>query len=157
MTLRERLENKICPEAITGCWLWTGSISPKGYGQINSGGHRGKPRRTHRAAWELYRGPIPDGLQVLHKCDTPTCVNPDHLFLGTGADNMKDKANKGRGTPPPHYYGHRHHMAVLTAEQEADVQRRLRSGDTIARIVSDLGLRSRAPVVRLKRGLQCER
>lgn len=63
-------------------------------------------KRAHRASWEFYRGPIPEGMHVLHKCDVPLCVNPDHLFLGTQADNMRDKSLKGRqlyGENHPHY------------------------------------------------------
>lgn len=77
-----------------GCWLWTGCIWPGGYGRFSVG--RRKRYRAHRIAWVLTHGSIPDELDALHKCDTPLCVRPDHLFLGTHDDNMKDCASKGR-------------------------------------------------------------
>jgi hypothetical protein len=76
------------------CWIWTGRKSGKNdYGGFNSGN---KHYRTHRYSYELYFGPIPVGLEVLHKCDTPLCVNPEHLFLGTQKDNINDAKKKGR-------------------------------------------------------------
>lgn len=76
-----------------GCLEWTGSTNARGYGQIKIDG---KPIKTHRLAWELANDEIPDGLHVLHHCDVPLCCNPEHLFLGTQADNMADMAAKGR-------------------------------------------------------------
>ena len=78
------------------CWNWIGSKVPGGYGQIKAGGRYGKMLSAHRSAWEIAFGPIPEGLQVLHDCDNPGCVNPNHLTLGTTADNMKDMHQKGR-------------------------------------------------------------
>jgi hypothetical protein len=79
-----------------GCWVWQAARSVSGYGLLApSGGVRGD-RRAHRVSWELHNGPIPAGLWVLHSCDNPPCVNPDHLFLGTRSDNMRDCASKGR-------------------------------------------------------------
>lgn len=79
-----------------GCWIWTGARFPFGYGAIKIGG---RPRGAHRTAWELVNGPIPEGLNVLHHCDNPPCVNPAHLFLGTLRDNALDMFAKGRCYP----------------------------------------------------------
>lgn len=86
------------PEPNSGCWLWMRSYDEDGYGQVH---HNGKRYRTHRLAWELYRGEIPNGLLVLHKCDVTACVNPDHLFLGTVQDNATDRVRKGRRRKTP--------------------------------------------------------
>lgn len=80
----------------SGCWLWTGTLSPKGYGNIGLGGRGGKHSGAHRVSWELHYGPIPEGLFVLHRCDVPACVNPEHLWLGTNRDNIDDMMAKGR-------------------------------------------------------------
>ncbi len=75
------------------CWIWTASLSKSGYGAFSDSG---KYVRAHRYSWELHNGPIPDGLCVLHKSDTRSCVNPEHLWLGTHDDNVKDMRAKGR-------------------------------------------------------------
>jgi len=82
---------------IQGCWGWKGSKNPGGYGKITVR-IEGKPITisAHRLAYTAYRGDIPLGKLVLHRCDNPACTNPDHLFLGTHQDNMKDKIAKGR-------------------------------------------------------------
>lgn len=79
------------------CWLWKGSKSANGYGSFSTThDHAVRIIQSHRFSYELIKGKIPDGLLVLHKCDTPLCVNPRHLFLGTQKDNMIDRAIKGR-------------------------------------------------------------
>ncbi len=75
------------------CWQWMRCLSPKGYGKIFD---RGKHKRAHRISWEIYHGPIPSNLLVCHTCDNPSCVNPNHLFLGTQKDNRVDCSTKGR-------------------------------------------------------------
>lgn len=100
-----------------GCWLWTGSKIPKGYGTIK---WDGKNRRSHRVAWIIAFGVIPSGLFVCHKCDNPSCVNPRHLFLGTNQDNIDDRERKGRNRPPR---GEKHWKHKLTKEQVSEIRR----------------------------------
>ena len=81
------------------CWLWTGAVNEHGYGRLTLG--RTYKRYAHRASWESSFGAIPEGLNVLHRCDTPRCINPAHLFLGTRADNVHDMDSKGRRKTAP--------------------------------------------------------
>lgn len=80
-----------------GCWLWKGRTQ-KGYGYFEV---RGRAMRAHRFSYELHFGDVPPGLGVLHTCDTPGCVRPDHLYAGTQLDNARDRDTRGRGAPPP--------------------------------------------------------
>lgn len=103
-----------CP--LSGCWLWMGYLTGRGYGHLGRRRHGKKlDYKAHRYSFEMHNGPIPDGLCVLHKCDVRNCVNPEHLFLGTQADNMKDRDLKGRGRAPR---GEKHGIAKLS---DADV------------------------------------
>jgi hypothetical protein len=98
--IRGTPEQRLWPrvEKTPTCWLWTGGAkNNKGYGQITVA--RGKAVFAHRLSYEIANGPIPAGMHVCHRCDTPACVNPAHLFLGTASDNMRDAFQKGRLAP----------------------------------------------------------
>jgi len=97
-TLQSRFDKKYIPEPMSGCWLWTGSVNNSGYGQFTM---FGRIVGAHRVSYELHNGVIgrdnkDKTLHVLHKCDNPLCVNPDHLFIGTAKDNVTDMISKGR-------------------------------------------------------------
>lgn len=93
----ERFWAKVNVAGPHDCWEWTAGTDRAGYGRISLGG-RGDRRLVgaHRASWQIVNGPIPDGLFVLHSCDNPPCVNPQHLRVGTNADNMADMVVRGR-------------------------------------------------------------
>lgn len=94
MNIRERIESKSAPIPESGCWLWQGYTSGKeGYGRIIV---NGASLRAHRVSYEAFIGPIPEGMLICHKCDTPLCVNPNHLFIGSNQDNQRDASAKGR-------------------------------------------------------------
>jgi hypothetical protein len=116
--IAERLWSKV--NKTETCWLWTASVSNAGYGQL------GDPIRrsmisAHRVAWEVTHGPIPIGQCVLHKCDVKVCVNPDHLFLGTKAENTRDCISKGRFKP--NKGGEFNRNSKLTNEQVREIKR----------------------------------
>ena len=94
---RESFLDKCLPVPFCGCWLWLGSGTQNGYGHFY---YEGRVQLAHRASFEIFNGEIPDGLLVCHKCDTPACVNPDHLFTGTYSDNARDSINKNRKPLP---------------------------------------------------------
>jgi hypothetical protein len=114
-TLAERLECFSIPEPNSGCTLWIGSVTgTMRYGKVS---WKGKQRVAHRMAWELRHGPIPKGLYVCHRCDVPLCINADHLFLGTRADNARDMREKGRGYILTAIRGEANPRAKLTEAQ----------------------------------------
>ena len=98
----DRFYEKVEQVTESGCWIWTGSLNDKGYGQfhdydVSFATHRGNVS-AHRWSFNFFKGPLMEGAHVCHSCDVPCCVNPDHLWIGTHQDNMRDLWTKGRGT-----------------------------------------------------------
>jgi len=112
---------------INGCWEYTGFIWKDGYGQ-RSFGQRGKKKVTkvHRIAYEIWKGEIPEGMLVCHSCDNRKCFNPDHLWLGTHADNARDMHEKGRQV---NQYGSRHFSAKLSEAIVKECRERYKNGE----------------------------
>jgi hypothetical protein len=119
---------KVSPEPNSGCWLWTGCVSPAGYGQLKLGGAGAPVLYAHRTSYQMHKGEIPKGHFVCHKCDVRSCVNPDHLFVGTHSQNMRDCVDKNR-----HQHGVRHFNAVMTEEKVAYIRSSVKLQSELAR------------------------
>jgi hypothetical protein len=120
-----------CREAV-GHRLW-----PRGYVQVQLGGSGGKRLLAHRVAWRLAFGPIPNGKLVLHRCDNPPCINPDHLFLGLPQDNADDMSAKGRwqGTQTPE-----RSTWFVTAAQREEIASRHAAGESLRSLCEAFGV-----------------
>lgn len=139
------------------CWIWTGSKNPNGYGQLTIDN---RCTTAHRVSWAIHNGGIPDGLHVLHHCDNPACIRPEHLFLGTHTDNMRDAAAKGRSASQVHrarwckgprtqkqiegqVRGERNAAAKLTSSDVIAIRALAASKVTFANIAKQFGISSR--------------
>lgn len=130
-----------------GCWSWTASKDGRGYGKFTLRVN-GKMvwRIAPRVAWELTNGPIPEGFWTLHRCDNPTCVNPDHLFLGTIKDNAADMVSKGRSCR-----GERQGNHKLTDAEVLDILNRVSNHENQSDIARQFGI-SNSVITHIKRG-----
>ena len=126
-----------------GCWHWTGSLDQNGYGQFRNA--KGIRELVHRASWRLFTGTEAGKLCVLHKCDVPRCVNPEHLFLGTQRDNIKDMHSKGRAKQ-----GHLHGSKSPNAKLTEELVKMIRNSDKpVLRLAKENGV-SRAVIYDIK-------
>ncbi len=127
-TLMERFWSKVTKDSASGCWLW-GGATDYGYGVFMEGPHGAqKKHRAHRFLFERMNGPIGGGHVCCHSCDNRACVNPDHIFLGTQAQNMADMVKKGRQRR-----GSEHHNARLREDDIVAIRRDTREQAEIAR------------------------
>lgn len=123
----EKFWQKVQKAKPTQCWLWLGAKKPSGYGNVR----RDKVYTSaHRLAWQITFGPIPNGMQVQHSCDTPSCCNPHHLMLGTVVSNYVDMIKKGRGNSSHENrkFGEQHHQHKLTASDVEAIRKAYQPG-----------------------------
>lgn len=132
MNAEARFWSKIAISGFDRCWYWAAGMHQKGYGQV---WYRGKFNKAHRVMYELENGPIPEGMQVLHSCDNPGCVNPDHLWVGTNLDNRRDSLRKKR-----HNYGERHGNARLTDQKVLEIRRRSEGARNAQALADEFGV-----------------
>lgn len=130
---KERFLAKV--EITDTCWLWRGAIGS--HGRYGSCSVAGRSWLAHRAAWFLFKSEDPIGQTVCHKCDNGLCVNPDHLFIGSQADNIADMESKGRARHPA---GERHGRAKLTADQVREIRAKHAAGQAIRALSREYGI-----------------
>lgn len=131
-----------------GCWLWQGQTDRKGYGRFTPAGRHpsgcGNQLMAHRYSWEITHGPVPVGLWVLHRCDRPACVNPDHLFLGDALSNVQDMDRKGRRVAVG-FPGVSNPRSIVSAADAAEIRRLYATGEwTYPELGAKFGLRRAA-------------
>lgn len=141
-TVSERFHEKYHTEPNSGCWLWVGASNKNGYGAIQTGlWKKSKVEPAHRVSYKIFHGVELASSQVIcHRCDNPSCVNPDHLFLGTHADNAADKVKKGR-----HIIGDKCWNAKITEKDVLEI-RRLRDAGVSCGILANKYLVNRETI-----------
>lgn len=117
----DRFEAKVERIPFMGCWIWTGALNEHGYGVIGRGARGTGNDKAHRVAYRLYRGDIPEGKIILHKCGNPICVNPYHLEAGTHKENSQDMVRMGRHYQPDNR-GSKAAWAKLNEEQVKEIK-----------------------------------
>jgi len=150
----ERVLSKVIRIPFSGCWVFTGAVNQAGYGIVGTG-RRGDPNdRAHRITYRHFVGEIPPGMFVCHRCDTPSCCNPHHLFVGTNHDNVRDMIAKGRNSKPPrnpHVVGSAHPKARFTEDQVRTIRAEYAQGKTMYRLAKEYAV-AQSTMQRVVRG-----
>ena len=140
----KRFWRKVVKGSADECWAWTGAKSRPGYGVLTMMDPKPVNRLAHRLSWAIAHGDPPPDMAVCHTCDNPPCVNPAHLFLGTRGDNLADMRRKGRGSPPPHYTGSKHHSTPFTEADVLEIRAACAAGANQSAIARKWGVSSNA-------------
>ena len=136
LPVAERVEsNYVVTES--GCWEWTGRRNAGGRGVL---GVRGRPVYAYRVAYEMWVGPIPEGMQINHHCDNPGCINPNHLYPGTQLENVRDMHARGRASAPPVRYGTDNNKAVLNPDRVRAMREMAAGGSTTLEVARHFGM-----------------
>jgi len=145
--VQERLLSLCIPEPMSGCWLWFGPCRDNGYGYMWNGSRK---ESSHRISYRLFRGELASGSNVLHRCDNPACINPDHLFAGSQRQNLIDCVNKGRHRPYA-AKGGQNPKAKLTDEQILEIRAIPRTMGALAKAAPRYGV-TRATLCAIRNG-----
>lgn len=145
--IKDRFDQYHQRDPVTGCWQWQMSTNHNGYGRFKVGAG---VERAHRVSYHIHKGPIPEGMIVCHACDNPGCVNPDHLWLGSNADNSADMLRKGRHRTAPQA-GEMNNRATLTEAQAREVISLIAAGLSNKAIATRYGV-THSSVSNIRRG-----
>ena len=148
MNFVEYVEKRSVAIPFSGCRIWIGATTLGGYGNSSVAYRLHDTKIVHRALFQELQGPVPPGSHVCHHCDTPSCVNPDHLFLGTPTDNAQDRKNKGRSASRR---GNLNGRSVLTPEAATEIRVLLKQGHSQQDVAGRFGV-SQTTVSRVKIG-----
>lgn len=129
--MKEKLLSNI--QEVNGCWEWQGARHKQGYGHFP---YKRSVQLAHRISWRLFNGEIPRGMNVCHKCDNTSCVNPEHLFLGTQIQNMRDMFKKKR----KNHQGENHPRVKLTQQQVLEIREMIKNGFTQEEVCRKYGI-----------------
>lgn len=147
--IEERFWSKVDKKSDSECWLWIGAKNRRGYGVLGSGRRANATTiGAHRISYQIHYGDIPDDYVVMHKCDNPSCVNPNHLAAGTNWDNVHDMVKKNR-----HPKGKHHGRAILTPEKVKEIKHRYKTEKISYRQLADEYQINHSQIYRIMNGI----